>query len=141
LASLRLDTTTRKQFSAFLEHRFNLLDSRLDITPGFMLSSFSDFGSGFYPGVDVGFRVNEKFKVYGSYGKTLRIPTYTDLYFNNGANANNPALVPEQADNLELGVKFNYNGLRIATAWFTRLGSSIIDRVKTDLIKNGFQQM
>jgi vitamin B12 transporter len=138
LASLRLDTTTRKQFSAFLEHRFSLLDSRLDITPGFMFSSFSDFGSGFYPGVDVGFRLNEKFKVYGSYGKTLRIPTYTDLYFNNGANANNPALVPEQADNLELGVKFNYNGLRIATAWFTRLGSSIIDRVKTDLTKKWF---
>jgi vitamin B12 transporter len=138
LASKRLDTTTRKQFSTFFEHRFSLLEGRLDITPGFMFSSFSDFGSGFYPGVDVGFRVNEKVKVYGSYGKTLRIPTYTDLYFNNGANANNPDLVPEQADNLELGAKFNYNGLRIAAAWFTRLGNSIIDRVKTDLTKKWF---
>jgi vitamin B12 transporter len=138
LASLRLDTTTRKQFSAFLEHRFSFLDNRLDVTPGFMFTSFSDFGSGFYPGVDVGFRVNEKIKMYGSYGKTLRIPTYTDLYFNNGANANNPALVPEQADNLEFGAKFNHNGLRISAAWFTRLGSSIIDRVKTDLTKKWF---
>jgi vitamin B12 transporter len=138
LASLRLDTTTRKQFSAFLEHRFSLLEGRLDITPGFMFTSFSDFGSGFYPGVDVGFRVHEKFKMYGSYGKTLRIPTYTDLYFNNGANANNPALVPEQADNLEFGAKYNHNGLRISAAWFTRLGSSIIDRVKTDLTKKWF---
>ena len=138
LASKRLDTTTRQQFSAFLEHRFSFLDGRLDVTPGFMFTSFSDFGSGFYPGVDVGFKVREKFKVYGSYGKTLRIPTYTDLYFNNGANANNPALVPEQADNLEFGAKFNYNGLRISAAWFTRLGSSIIDRVKTDLTKKWF---
>jgi vitamin B12 transporter len=138
LASLRLDTTTRQQFSAFLEHRFSFLEGRLDVTPGFMFTSFSDFGSGFYPGVDVGFRVHEKFKMYGSYGKTLRIPTYTDLYFNNGANANNPALVPEQADNLEFGAKFNHNGLRISAAWFTRLGSSIIDRVKTDLTKKWF---
>jgi vitamin B12 transporter len=138
LASLRLDTTTRQQFSAFLEHRFSLLNNRLDVTPGFMFTSFSDFGSGFYPGVDVGFKVHEKFKMYGSYGKTLRIPTYTDLYFNNGANANNPALVPEQADNLEFGAKFSHNGLRISAAWFTRLGSSIIDRVKTDLTKKWF---
>jgi vitamin B12 transporter len=138
LASKRLDTTDRKQFSAFLEHRFSILNGRLDITPGFMFTSFSDFGSGFFPGVDVGFRVNEKFKVYGSYGKTLRIPTYTDLYFNNGANANNPALMPERADNLEVGAKFNYNGVRITAAWFTRLGDSIIDRVKTDLTKKWF---
>jgi vitamin B12 transporter len=138
LASKRLDTTSRKQFSAFLEHRFSILDNRLDISPGFMFSSFSDFGSGFYPGVDVGFRLNDKFKIYTSYGRTLRIPTYTDLYFKNGANDNNPALIPERADNFELGAKFSYNGLRISGAWFTRLGDSIIDRVKTDLTKKWF---
>jgi vitamin B12 transporter len=138
LASKRLDTTTRRQFSAFLEHRFSLLNNRLDITPGFMFTSFSDFGSGFFPGVDVGFRASEKFKVYASYSSTFRIPTYTDLYFNNGANANNPLLQPEKANNLELGAKFNYNGLRITGAWFTRLGDSTIDRVKTNLAQKWF---
>ncbi len=138
LKSLKLDTTTRQQVSAFFEHRLSVFNNRLDITPGFMVSHYSDFGSGFFPGIDAGVRLTDAVKAYGSWGKTFRIPTYTDLYFNNGANNNNPLLRPERANTLEFGLKYNKNGLRLAAAWFSRMGDSIIDRVKTDAAQKWF---
>jgi vitamin B12 transporter len=135
--SLKLDTTNRTQTALFAEHRFHFLNNRLDITPGVMYSRFSDFGGDFFPGVDVGFRANEYFKLYASWGKTFRIPTFTDLYFNNSSNANNPNLQPEKAQNVELGLKYNASGWRINASWFMRDGKDIIDRVKTDTITPG----
>lgn len=130
--SLKLDTTTRTQVSAFIEQRFKLLNNRLDITPGLMYTIITDLDAGLFPGIDVGYRVSETVKLYSSWGRTFRIPTFTDLYFSNASNASNANLQPEYAQNFEIGAKFNQNGFRITAAWFMRDGRDIIDRVKTD---------
>lgn len=130
--SLKLDTTDRTQTALFVEHRFRLWNDKLDITPGFMYSNYSDFGGGFFPGIDAGYQVSEALKLYANWGKTLRIPTFTDLYFNNSSNANNPNLTPEKAQNYEAGIKYSKNAFRANASWFLRDGDNIIDRVKTD---------
>lgn len=131
-SSLKLDTTNRTQSALFFEHRFHFLNDKLDITPGVMYSHYSDFGGDLFPGIDIGFRVNDGLKLYGTWGKTFRIPTFTDLYFNNASNASNPNLTPEKAINYELGLKYSKEALRANVSWFLRDGNSIIDRVKTD---------
>ena len=136
--SLKLGKRERTQYSMFLEHRLSLLDDKLDVTAGFMFTTFSDFGAKVLPGIDVGYKIDNKFKIYTSFGNTFRVPTYTDLYFNNGANDFNANLTPETANNVEFGLKYNYQGVRISSAWFARYGTSIIDRVKTDVAKKWF---
>jgi vitamin B12 transporter len=130
--SLKLDTTDRTQSAIFVEHRFHFLNEKLDITPGVMYSKFSDFGGDFFPGIDVGYRVNDNMKMYATWGKTFRIPTFTDLYFNNSSNLSNPNLVPEKAQNFEIGMRYTQSALRVNAAWFVRNGTDIIDRIKTD---------
>jgi vitamin B12 transporter len=128
--SLRLDTVQRQVYSVSLEHRFNFFDKNLDITPGVFMSNFSDFGSSVHPGIDVGVKLNKQLKFYSTLASTLRIPTYTDLYFQNGGNLNNPNLKPEKAINYEAGLRLNTNKISGAVSYFIRKGSEIIDRVK-----------
>ncbi|MEZ4948610.1 MAG: hypothetical protein R2784_04365 [Saprospiraceae bacterium] len=65
----------RSVITAFLEHRFTLLKNKLDITPGVSFNYYSDFGSNFLPGIDVGVDVWNGLKAYGNAGLTYRIPT------------------------------------------------------------------
>ena len=46
----------------FVEHRFSLADNTLDITPGVSVNYFSDFKFHAFPGVDVGYAINDAFK-------------------------------------------------------------------------------
>ena len=75
LRSNNLGHRNRFMASAFLEHRFQLLDNRLDITPGVAITYFSDFKFNAFPGLDVGFDVSKDVKIYGNIGYTYRIPT------------------------------------------------------------------
>ncbi len=131
LQSMRLDTNSRTMTAFFVEHRFSLMDNKLTINPGFTFNSYNDFGSGFFPGFDAGYWLSNSLKIYGSWNNTFRIPTYTDLYFQNGANLNNPNLIPEKSSNLDFGVKYNKSLLNLGASYFTRNGSDIIDRTKT----------
>jgi iron complex outermembrane receptor protein len=129
--STRLDTHSRVQWLGMVEHRFTWRG--LDVTPGVTFAWYGNFGAQAFPGVDVGYRINKKIKVFANYGRTFRIPTYTDLYFNNAANLNNPALQPEIADNYEGGIKFNTEGVALTATYFNRQGRSIIDRVRSNI--------
>ena len=126
----RLGDHARTLWSGFLEHRFRFFNERLDITPGVMLAHYSDYGNNAFPGIDVGFRVHENVKLFANYGKTYRVPTFTDLYFFNGANNNNPNLLPEKANSYEFGAKFMNRFLNVQLAYFERNSLNLIDRTK-----------
>ncbi len=128
--SSRLDTHRRTQIALNLEHRFSFLSGRLDVTPGLLWSNYSDFGSDVFPGIEAGYRVGSDWKVFGSWSRTFRIPTFTDLYFQNAANNNNPNLKAERADNYELGTKYNHDAWHGEFTIFRRNGQNIIDRNK-----------
>lgn len=50
----------------------------------------------FYPGVDASYRPNANWKVYASWNKALRMPTYTDLYISNAVQQGDASLSPEK---------------------------------------------
>ena len=120
----------RTALTAFAEHRFKF--GAFDITPGVLLANYSDFGTKFFPGVDVGARLSNSFKLYANYGRTFRLPTYTDLYFKNAANNPNPDLKPESANVYEIGAKYLTASFNIQAAYFQRDGQDLIDRTRND---------
>lgn len=128
--SNRLDTHSRVQWLGMAEHRFSW--NNFDITPGITLAWYGNFGAQFFPGIDVGYQINKNIKVFANYGRTFRIPTYTDLYFTNAANLNNPDLQPETADNYEGGLKVHTEGVAFTAAYFNRQGRNIIDRIRNN---------
>ncbi|MEZ4984802.1 MAG: TonB-dependent receptor [Saprospiraceae bacterium] len=128
LNSTNLGERRRRTASLFLEHRFRWKD-KLDVTPGISMSSFSDFGTRFFPGIDVGVNVSEQVKLFANAGYTYRVPTFTDLYYSDPANNGNPDLQPEEALSYEIGSRFlNHNGgLHLQLALFQRNGFDLID--------------
>ncbi|MBS9773947.1 MAG: TonB-dependent receptor [Tenacibaculum sp.] len=116
--------------NVFLEHRFTLLDGNLDITPGASVNHFSDIGSFFFPGIDLGYQINDKFMVYANAGYTHRIPTYTNLYYKSRTSVGNANLKPEKALSEEVGVKYNNNGFSAFIVAFHRDSKEEIDYVK-----------
>lgn len=130
LYSNRLGQRTRTTQNAFVEHRFSAFRGRLDITPGIAFSYFSDFGAFAYPGIDVGFKLSQRWKVYANAGETWRVPTYTDLYYEDAGNKGNPDLKPERALSSEIGIKYLQPGLQLNAAVFQRVSTNSIDWTK-----------
>jgi len=130
ISSNNLGKRDRMMANVFLEHRFQLLDAKLDITPGVAITYFSDFKFHAFPGIDVGYQVSENVKIYGNLGTTYRIPTYTDLYYADPVTIGNPNLQPEEAFSQEIGVKFNRGNFSGSMAFFNRDASNLIDYIR-----------
>jgi iron complex outermembrane receptor protein len=128
LVSNNLNDHNRTVITGFLEQRIEL--ENFDITPGLAISSYSDFGTKAFPGIDLGYRFSEKFKIYGNFGYTYRVPTFTDLYYFGPTTKGNAYLEPESALSEEIGFKYNANQLSFDIAFFNRKSDNLIDWTK-----------
>jgi iron complex outermembrane receptor protein len=130
LISNNLGNHYRTAITGFLEHRFEFLDGMLDVTPGVALSYYSDFDTKAFPGLDVGYRLSDAFKVYGNVGYTYRVPTFTDLFYVGPTTLGNPDLEPESALSEELGFKYTGDQFNFDVAFFNRKSDDLIDWTK-----------
>ncbi|WP_372767114.1 TonB-dependent receptor [Lutibacter sp.] len=130
LVSNNLGDHQRTAITGFIEHRFELLNETLDITPGVAISSYSDFDTKAFPGLDLGYRISEKVKLYGNIGYTYRVPTYTDLYYVGPTTKGNADLEAESALAEELGIKFTIPDFQMDVALFNRKSDNLIDWTK-----------
>ena len=95
------------------------------------------FGTFFLPGADMTMRLDKDGDAmwFGSANRSMRQPSYTDLYYNIGGAQGSIDLQPEWADNFETGVRVFMNinenlGLSIEQTAFVRQGHDLIDWVR-----------
>jgi iron complex outermembrane receptor protein len=81
----------------------------------------------FYPGIDLSYRLIKNTKWFASMNRSLRLPTFTDLYYQGAQNIGNPNLKPENAWTFETGLKSKFTGIIASFSWFHRWGNNIID--------------
>jgi vitamin B12 transporter len=84
----------------------------------------------FFPGIDLGWQFNPQWRIFGSFSRTLRMPTFTDLFYSGPGNQGNPDLMPEEAISAETGVKGLIYGAQVDASFFYRWGTNMIDWVK-----------
>ena len=132
LTSNNLGSRDRFMANLFLEHRFKLLNDKMDITPGVAVNYFSDFKFHAFPGIDVGYAISDHFKVYANVGYTYRVPTYTDLFYSDPTTLGNANLNPEEAISEEVGIKYISSKINFSTAVFNRNSNNLIDYVKAN---------
>ena len=130
LRSNNLGKHSRSVATLFLEHRLHFFGNKIDVTPGLSASYYSDFGTKVFPGIDVGYQINQQFKLYANTGYTWRIPTFTDLFYEDMANRGNPNLQPESAVSYELGLKYIQGAVHLQVSYFRRDGEKLIDWTK-----------
>ena len=130
ITSNNLGEHKRFTSSFYVDHTFSLFNDKLTISPGVSLSYFSDLSFHSFPGLDIGYDLSNKLRLYANFGQTFRIPTYTDLYYSDRTTIGNENLEPESAKSTEFGFKFNTNNLIFKSAIFWRDSQNIIDYVK-----------
>jgi iron complex outermembrane receptor protein len=119
-------TDSRQNISAYLEQ--NIMVDNFAASVGVMANYNSKLnGLKFYPGMDISYRLNSQVKWYTSVNHSLRLPSFTDLYYKGPQNIGNPDLKPEQAWTLETGLKVGTKGLTGYLSYFHRWGTDIID--------------
>lgn len=130
MSSNNLGNHSRVMTTWFLEQRFKFLNDRIDFTPGVAMAYYSDFKFHFFPGFDAGIDITKNFRIYTNVGYTYRIPTYTDLYYNDPNTLGNDQLKPEEAIAEEIGFKFNSSKIRATLVFFNRDSKNLIDYIK-----------
>ncbi|MDF1570706.1 MAG: TonB-dependent receptor [Bacteroidales bacterium] len=89
---------------------------------------------GLYPGLDVSYRFSDRISMFASTNRSMRLPTFTDLYYEGPQNRGNPDLRPETAITLETGTRISGRGYRADAAIFFRKGNASIDWIWTDSV-------
>ncbi len=119
----------RNTVSVYFEHAVYL--NNWTLTAGIMSNhiSDSDLGMNVFPGIDISYNVSDAVKLYGSYNTSLRMPTFTDLYYRGPTNIGNADLEPEKSATLEGGIKLNQPFVKGHAVVFYRKGKDIIDWV------------
>ena len=120
----------RSNLSGFLE--YNLLLSRFTLSTGVLINYNSSLNENvhLYPGRDLKNYLGKQFYLYGNWNRALRMPTFTDLYYEGKTNKGNPNLKPEESEAFEIGIKYETKGFRSQIASFYRKGKNMIDWVK-----------
>jgi iron complex outermembrane receptor protein len=144
-------TDNRTNVSYFLEHSY--LYNRFTINAGLLANyntAFTD-DAGLYPHISAAYRLTDDFKLLASWSKSVRIPTFTDLYYKGATHEGNSDVQPEKSEAFDAGVKYNHRFVTASLQAFFMKGSNLIDWVKlrsgdkwqsrnlTNLDKAGFE--
>ncbi len=118
---------SRNNASLYLEH--NIKIENLSISGGVMANANSGlyYKLKWFPGVDVSYWLNNQLKWMASYNQSLRMPTFTDLFYRGQTNVGNPYLEPEEASTIESGFKYRGNAMNFHVNGFFRKGEKLID--------------
>lgn len=100
------------------------------VSAGISMFHSNDYGTHFSPGIDLGYFITENIKVFASANQAIRLPTFTDLYYQGPTNISNPDLVPEESLSTEVGVKYFENDFNASLSGFYRQGKNVIDWIK-----------
>ncbi len=123
---------TRNITSLFAEHIFYL--NRWTVSAGIMGNHISDNQAGwnFFPGIDGSYQLSSSSKIVASWNTSLRMPTFTDLYYSGPTNLGNSALKPEKSNSIEGGIKKSSKLITGRAVVFYSKGKNIIDWVKSE---------
>jgi len=132
LRSNNLGSRNRFVNQVFAEHHFSFFKNKLAAIPGISWVNYPSIGNFFYPGLDLGFSVNNQVKLYTNIAKVHRVPSYTDLYYKSSIEQGNPNLKPENATSYELGLNYENGLLSFKAGLFGRRSKNSIDWTKTD---------
>lgn len=104
------------QASVYASLFFKGIDGRLNIELGGRLNVHSRYGSNGTYTFNPSFKVNDRFRLFGSIASGYKTPTLYQLYSSSG----NAALKAETSVNYEMGVQHLYNRLTTRAVYFNR---------------------
>ncbi len=120
----------RNTASAYFEKTLRF--SKFSISAGVLANYIGGMSApiNFFPGIDVGYQFSDKLRMVSSFNTSMRMPTFTELYYSGPTNLGNPDLKPEKINSFEWGIKYQQKLLQGSIMLFSNKGSNIIDWIK-----------
>ena len=117
----------RTNISAYAEH--NLLLQRLTVSAGFVVvkNTWADMNPTLYPGIDASLRLGRHWKLHASYNTSLRMPSFTEIYYKVQGYAADPHLKPEEMQAVEVGATYHSSLLTFHSTLWRHHGRNMID--------------
>lgn len=117
----------RTNLSFHLEH--NILLQQFTLSAGFIAvkNTWNEMPFKVYPGVDMSYRLGNHWKVYASYNSSLRMPSFTELYYSVGGHKADKYLKPEELHAVEGGVKYLSRVVTASASVFHHHSRNMID--------------
>lgn len=117
----------RSNLSLHLEH--NLILSRFTLSAGFIAvkNTWNEMPFKLYPGVDASYRLNDNLTAYASFNMSLRMPSFTELYYSVDGHKADKYLKPEELSAVEGGVRYLSNGVSGQLSVYYHHGKNMID--------------
>ena len=120
----------RQYASLYAEH--SVQKGAWSLVTGVMSTLVSDaeFRPGVFPGIDLKYRAKKRLHLFLSANRSMRYPSFTELYYQSPTTIGNPGLEPEKAWSSRIG--FSHSGGWISTKGqlYLNLGQNEIDWVK-----------
>jgi iron complex outermembrane receptor protein len=116
--------------SVTLEHSVNL--EKMVVSAG-VLMYYNTLQTGtvnFYPSASVTWRPTETFKAAASWSRSVRLPTFTDLYYTTETHNGNTGLKPERSESADLNLTYSQHLWNVHLTGFLLWGRNMIDWVK-----------
>ena len=120
----------RTDINIYLEH--NVIFKRFTFSAGVTAAKNTGNDEGFrlYPGADVSLRISDHWKAYASYNSSLRMPTFTELFYSVGGHLADKNLKAEKMQATEVGLKYLKTGIRAIATVSYHHGTDLIDWIK-----------
>ena len=121
---------SRTDINIYLEH--NVILQRFTFSAGVTAARNTGNDEGFrlYPGADASLRISDHWKAYASYNSSLRMPTFTELYYSVGGHLADKNLKAEKMQAAEVGLKYLRTGIRAIATVYYHHGTDLIDWIK-----------
>ncbi|MBN1300626.1 MAG: TonB-dependent receptor [Melioribacteraceae bacterium] len=129
IESSNLGKHKRERKGLFAEHSVEPVES-INVNFGGYVYKQGKSDWQFFPGIDIAYMPGYEWKLFVSAGKAFRIPTYTELYYNDPVTIGNNNLKYEEAFEYEFGMSFNNGIINSSLSIFSREGRNIIDWIK-----------
>ena len=117
----------RTNISGYLEH--NILMDQVTVSAGLVAvkNTWSNMNMTVYPGIDVSYRPTPHWKLHASYNTSLRMPSFTEMYYKLQGYCADPHLKPEEMQAFELGLDYQLSIINCQLSLWHHHGRNMID--------------
>ncbi|MDD5692474.1 MAG: TonB-dependent receptor [Candidatus Omnitrophica bacterium] len=131
IVSTNLGNHTRDHKSVFLDDSL-ALGQKWDLGFSFRWDNFSDFNEVYTGSASAKFKLTEKAAFNFGISRTMRIPSFTELFYSDPTTIGNPDLAAEKAWNYQAGFEYKEQDFSSGLVFFLRSERNMIDWVRTD---------
>lgn len=120
----------RTNISYVLEHTYTW--KNFTFTGGLMANYNTSIRGSykFYPTAGVSYRPLDDIKIYASWSKATRMPTFMDLYYNTATHSGDVNLKSEESESFDFGAKYFNRYFSLSLNSYLMYGNNMIDWVK-----------